>query len=214
NPIIKCIQVEAAQEYSSLTNLVEHAPALFARRMQHYYNRCPAPNARAGIESLLHAVFAPAGIKLRTNSPISSTNLSEPDSFSICATIAEPTTAASAYVHVCATCAALEMPKPTATGKLENLRTRATSNSASRLRFSRVPVTPALDTAYTKPLACAVIMRKRSSVDVGATRKIMSRSLAFNAPANSSDSSGVKSVTRTPSIPASRAARASLSIPN
>src|SRR5260370_34913009 len=96
NPIIECVQVEAAQEYSSLIKLVEHTPTFFARRMQHDHNRCPAPNSRAGIQSFLHAVFAPAGIKPRTNSPICSTNLSEPDSFSICATIAEPTTAASA----------------------------------------------------------------------------------------------------------------------
>jgi len=37
-PIIKCIQVKAAQEYSSLTDLVEQAPTFFAGTVENNYN--------------------------------------------------------------------------------------------------------------------------------------------------------------------------------
>ena len=45
-PIVKCIQVEAAQEYSSLINLVEHAPAFFARTVKHDDDRCATLDRR------------------------------------------------------------------------------------------------------------------------------------------------------------------------
>jgi hypothetical protein len=41
-PIIECIQVKAAQEYSGLTNLVEHAPTFFARCVKRNYHCRPA----------------------------------------------------------------------------------------------------------------------------------------------------------------------------
>jgi hypothetical protein len=34
HPIVECIQVEAAQEYAGLINLVEHAPTFFARTVE------------------------------------------------------------------------------------------------------------------------------------------------------------------------------------
>src|SRR6266498_607479 len=102
-PIIKCIQVEAAQEYSSLTDLVEHAPTFFPRTMENNYYWRTGPDSRAGIRNFLHYVFTSAGIKLRMNCPIFCTRFGPFESFSICSTIAEPTTTASAYARVCST---------------------------------------------------------------------------------------------------------------
>jgi len=45
-PIVECIQVEAAQEYASRTDLVEHAPAFFPRRVQCHDDRSPSLNSR------------------------------------------------------------------------------------------------------------------------------------------------------------------------
>ena len=61
------------------------------------------------------------------------TRSGECPSFSICFTIALPTTAASAKRHTARTCSGLEMPNPTATGKSLTDRTRFTKASASRV---------------------------------------------------------------------------------
>ena len=82
-------------------------------------------------------------------------------------------------------------------------RTRLTSNSASSLKFSRAPVTPARDTAYTKPLAS---FSNHLQTRVGRRRRHQKNQveiICLQRAANSSDSSGVRSVTRMPSIPAS-----------
>src|SRR6185312_13456005 len=44
NPIIKGIQVETAQEYSSRIDFVEYSPALLTRSVQHNYDRLSAGN--------------------------------------------------------------------------------------------------------------------------------------------------------------------------
>ena len=79
-----------------LADLVENTPTLLARRVQHDDDCSPAPDSRAFRESFAHEVLAPAVIKLRTNAPVSCTRFGPAERCSICATIAEPTTAASA----------------------------------------------------------------------------------------------------------------------
>jgi hypothetical protein len=88
-----------------------------------------------------------SAINSRANSPTREIASDGDAARSISATMAEPTTAASAYRQTSLTCSGLEIPKPTATGKPEKRLTRATNFSASALMSSRAPVTPARDTA-------------------------------------------------------------------
>ena len=67
---------------------------------------------------------------------------------------------------------------------------------------SRAPVTPVREIKYRNPLENSAIIASRSSVDVGAARKIVSSPRACIAARYSTASSGVRSVASTPSAPA------------
>src|ERR1041384_4501738 len=132
---------------------------------------------------------------------------------SISATIRLPTTAASACSQTSFTCSGVEIPNPTATGRSVNRFTRLPRFDAASDKLCLTPVTPVRETAYTKPVLASAINFRRSSVLVGATRKIKSMSADFNALRNSSASSGTRSVARTPSTPASFSSSPSRSRP-
>src|SRR5712691_4898881 len=55
-PIVERIQVEAAQEYSSRIDFVEHTPAFLARSVKHNQNRSSSMNSRSGLVSFLHGL--------------------------------------------------------------------------------------------------------------------------------------------------------------
>src|SRR6266850_187254 len=59
HPIVECIQIETAQEYAGSTNLVEYAPAFFARSMEYQDDRCPLLYSRGTLISFLQAVSSP-----------------------------------------------------------------------------------------------------------------------------------------------------------
>src|SRR5437762_3289490 len=95
--------------------------------------------------------------------------------FSISETSAEPTTAASARPPRTETSPGSEMPKPTATGRCVTPRARRKSAGRSSGKASFAPVTPVREIRYRKPEEQAAIFASRSSVEVGAPRKIVSR---------------------------------------
>src|SRR5882672_11058658 len=97
------------------------------------------------------------------------------DAFSISETRAEPMTAASARPPRTETWPGSEMPKPTAMGRCVTLRARRKREGRSSGRASLAPVTPVREMRYRKPDEQAAIFARRSSVDVGAPRKIVSR---------------------------------------
>ena len=76
----------------------------------------------------------------------------------------------------------------------------------------RIPVTPRLDTTYTKPLASRAIMAMRCS-DVGAMREMKSSPYWRHRGANSSFSSKGTSGRISPSMPMSRQAARNFSVP-
>src|SRR5271154_6691872 len=84
----------------------------------------------------------PACFKLRIKFATASAARSGVAAFSISATMAEPTTAASAMPPRTVTCVGNEIPKPTAMGRRVCWRTRRTKAGRSSGRSSRVPVTP------------------------------------------------------------------------
>src|SRR5690242_7346857 len=94
------------------------------------------------------------------------------DAFSIFATSDEPTTTASAIPPKTVTCAGTEIPKPTAMGRAVNLRTRRRLAGNSSGSESFAPVTPVREITYKNPVDTSAMRRKRSSVDVGAARKL------------------------------------------
>jgi len=57
-----------------------------------------------------------------------------------------PTTTPSASAATCATCARVEMPKPTATGSFVRARMRATAEGMFAAESARTPVTPSRET--------------------------------------------------------------------
>ena len=87
------------------------------------------------------AVSHPADEDLSAGAPVSAVDLS------INSTIALPITAASANWPTWATCSALLMPNPTATGSVLHRRMRATSAAASDVRLCYVPVMPTREMA-------------------------------------------------------------------
>ena len=97
---------------------------------------------------------------------------------SISCTSAEPTTAASANPPSTETCPGSEMPKPTAIGSEVTRRTRRTSAGKSSGSDSFVPVTPVREITYRNPLETSAMRARRSSGEVGAARKIVSRPCA------------------------------------
>src|SRR5580658_329594 len=84
----------------------------------------------------------PACFKLRIKFATASAARSGEAAFSISATMAEPTTAASAMPPRIVTWVGSEMPKPTAMGRRVCWRTRRTKAGRSSGSGSRVPVTP------------------------------------------------------------------------
>src|SRR5581483_5586326 len=124
----------------------------------------------------------PPGI-LRTHFLILSardrTNGSSPfGSFSICRTIALPTTTPSAIFATAAACSGVEIPNPAANGNFVAARIFSISGARSSDSDARSPVTPVLETRYTKPVEyCATSFNLRS-VEVGAARKTVSRPAA------------------------------------
>src|SRR5687768_9137282 len=46
HPIVECIQIKTAQEYARWTDLVEHAPAFFPRRVQYHDHRRSSLNSQ------------------------------------------------------------------------------------------------------------------------------------------------------------------------
>src|SRR5580700_9852524 len=155
----------------------------------------------------------PACFKVRIKFPTASAARSGVAAFSISATIAEPTTAASAMPPRRVTCVGCEIPNPTAIGKRVRCRTRRTNAGKSSGRASRVPVTPVREIKYRNPEDAAAIFANRASVEVGAARKIVSRLCARRIARYSPASSGVRSVTNTPSAPAFAASAANFSNP-
>ena len=113
----------------------------------------------------------PACFKVRIKFATASAARSGVAAFSISATIAEPTTAASAMPPSTETCVGSEIPNPTAIGKRVCCRTRRTSAGKSSGNASRVPVTPVREIKYKKPEDAAAIFASRSSVEVGAAKK-------------------------------------------
>src|SRR5215831_6809416 len=95
--------------------------------------------------------------------------------FSTSATRVEPTTAASARPPRTETCPGNEIPKPTARGSCVTARARRSSAGRSSGSASFAPVTPVREMRYRKPEEHAAIFASRSSVDVGAPRKIVSK---------------------------------------
>src|ERR1700686_107574 len=95
--------------------------------------------------------------------------------FAISETSAEPTTAASARPPRTETWPGSEIPKPTAIGGCVTARARRMSAGRSSGSASLAPVTPVPEMRYRKPKDTAAIVARRSSVDVGAPRKILSR---------------------------------------
>src|SRR6266853_2557927 len=132
---------------------------------------------------------------------------------SISSTSAEPTTAASANPPSTDTCPGSEMPNPMAMGRSVTRRTRRASAGNSSASCSFAPVTPVREIKYRNPLDDFAISARRSSVDVGAARKIVSRPREYIATRYSSPSSGVRSVISTPSAPAAFAASPNFSSP-
>src|SRR5271169_6114466 len=90
----------------------------------------------------------PACFKLRIKFATASAAASGVAAFSISATIAEPTTAASAMPPRTETCVGSEMPNPTAIGSRVAFRARRTSAGSSSGKASRVPVTPVREIKY------------------------------------------------------------------
>ena len=95
--------------------------------------------------------------------------------FSISATRADPTTAASAIPPSTDTCSGDEIPKPTASGSFVKRRTRRASAGSSSGSEARSPVTPVREIKYRNPVEHSAISARRASVDVGAARKIVSK---------------------------------------
>ena len=113
-----------------------------------------------------------------------------------------------------AACAASDTPSPTQTARSgAAARVRATSRSAASLTVVRVPVTPIVEAAYTKPRQAAVVERSRASVEDGATRKTRSRSCSSEAASHSPASSGIRSGVIAPAPPAAARSAANRSTP-
>src|SRR5262245_14554484 len=129
-------------------------------------------------------------------------------------TRALPTTAASAHLPTSRTCSGLEMPNPSAMGRELQVLILRTISSAPSAITSRAPVTPSREIAYRKPLPSDAALRRRSSVVVGLSRRIVSIPREDISARNSPASSMGRSSTSTPSTPASRARSAKRSVPS
>src|SRR5208283_1212704 len=110
----------------------------------------------------------------RTNSSIAAGPAWENRS-SIACTTALPTTAASACAWTSRTCAAVEMPNPTASGREVTRRARSTNGRTLDAISLRSPVTPVREIRYKKPVESCAARFRRASVEVGEARNTVSR---------------------------------------
>mmetsp|Transcript_14263 Transcript_14263/g.30125 ORF Transcript_14263/g.30125 Transcript_14263/m.30125 type:complete len:237 (+) Transcript_14263:1363-2073(+) len=115
--------------------------------------------------------------------------------------MAEPTTTPSAIEPTSATCAGVEMPKPTASGSEVYLRTRLMKSPRSTGSAERAPVTPVRDTQYMNELATEASCSMRSLVEVGVRSGTYERSYLDARLTNSKPSSGGRSTTMKPATP-------------
>src|SRR6202171_3520601 len=94
-------------------------------------------------------------------------------------TRAEPTTTPPAGPAARAAAAGVETPNPIASGSAGALRrARRTVSASPAGRASRAPVIPERETTYRKPVESLAAAFMRASVDVGETRKMVSRPAA------------------------------------
>ena len=135
------------------------------------------PHERSSITSI--AVPRPSMVRTSASARFTSTHRSRSPTTPASAmtlTRALPTTAASAHCPTSRTCSGLEMPNPSATGR-STARAgcdRTDARGAPSAIRSRAPVTPRREIAYRNPLPRAAALRRRSSVVVGLSRRIVS----------------------------------------
>src|SRR3989454_451571 len=154
-----------------------------------------------------------ACLSRRTRSATAAIAASTDGAFSISATKAEPTTAASARPPRIETWPGSDIPKPTAIGSEVTARARRTSAGKSSGNVSLAPVTPVREMRYRNPVEDSAMRFRRASVEVGAPRNIVSRPRAATVCGYPPASSGVRSVMTTPSPPAVAAVSANRSMP-
>src|SRR5713226_5809372 len=130
---------------------------------------------RHGATSRRERPWVAACLRERTRCASAMLAASTDFAFSISETSAEPTTAASARPPRTETWPGREMPKPTAMGSCVTARARRMSAGRSSGSASLAPVTPVREMRYRKPEETAAILARRSSVEVGAPRKMVSR---------------------------------------
>src|ERR1700730_4235805 len=128
-----------------------------------------------GAASRLESPWRAASFKIRIRSRRAFAACCGVFACSISATKEDPTTAASASPPSKVTCPGSEIPKPTAMGSVVKFRARRNNAGKSSGKVSFAPVTPVRETRYRKPLEHSAMLASRSSVEVGAQRKIVSR---------------------------------------
>src|SRR5579871_3562513 len=150
----------------------------------------PVTHVGHGATSRRDKPFLPASFRLRIFAPRACAEASTDSAFSISETSAEPITAASASPPRTETWPGSEIPKPTAIGRFVCDRTRRISAGRSSGMESFAPVTPVREMRYRNPEVASEILSMRSSVEVGAARKTVSRLCAARIFRYSADSSG------------------------
>ena len=144
-----------------------------------------------------------ARFSTRIRSATASAAASGDAAFSISATSADPTTAASAIPPSTVTCVGSEIPKPTAIGSVVNFRIlRAKPGSSARKRFSRPGNARARNQIKKSARRAAQSSRFAHWSTWEPPGKLYRDHCACIAARYSSASSSVKSVARTPSAPA------------